>query len=115
MHVLLQLDFKNAYNSIHRTSMIQAIEGHCPLFRAYAQACYANPAVLYGQNFQLASEEGEHQGCPCGPLFFAVTALDVAKFAQDHCQGWSHWYLDDGYIAGPRAPYCHSWKSERTP
>ena len=79
-HVLLQLDFKNAYNSINRTAMLQAVEEHCPLFRPYAQACYSNPAVLYGQNFQLSSEEGEHQGCPCGPLFCAVTTIQVAKF-----------------------------------
>ena len=36
------------------------------------------------------------------PLFFAVTTLSVAKAADEGCQGWSHWYLDDGYIAGPR-------------
>ena len=66
-------------------------------------ACYSNPATLYADGFQITSEEGEHQGCPCGPLFFAVTALDLCKLAAAAPECWTHWYLDDGYIAGPRS------------
>ena len=83
--------------------MLTAISRECPAFLPYASACYANPASLYATGFQISSEEGEHQGCPCGPLFFAVTALELAKLAHEKSKGWSHWYLDDGYLAGPRA------------
>ena len=102
-HVLLQLDFTNAFNSLSRTSLLQAVHATCPIFSSYAASCYANPATLYADGFQLSSEEGEHQGCPCGPLFFAVTTLPLAQMAQLGSSGWSHWYLDDGYIAGHRA------------
>ena len=102
-HVILQLDFRNAFNCLSRASMLEQIAKTCPMFSRYATACYSNPATLYANGFQLTSEDGEHQGCPCGPLFFAVTALDLAKFADGASSDtWSRWYLDDGYIAGPR-------------
>ena len=101
-HVLLQLDFSNAYNTLSRTAMLAAVARTCPQFLPYATACYGNPATLFGSGFTLFSEEGEHQGCPCGPLFFAAATIHIAKGADEHCLGWSHWYLDDGYITGPR-------------
>ena len=101
-HVLLQLDFKNAYNTLSREQILKAVAKHCPSFLPYAISCYGNPATLFASGFTIASEEGEHQGCPCGPLFFAVTTLGLARKAHDLSGGWSHWYLDDGYIAGPR-------------
>ena len=101
-HVLLQLDFRNAYNTLSREAILAAIAAQCPVFLPYATSCYGNPALLFASGFTINSEEGEHQGCPCGPLFFAITTHELTKLADSLSGGWSHWYLDDGYIAGPR-------------
>jgi hypothetical protein len=48
------------------------------------------------------SAEGVHQGDPCGPLFFALCIMALTKNLA-HVPGcWSQWYLDDGYLVGPR-------------
>lgn len=77
-HGLLQLDFSNAYNTLSRTQMLKAVATHCPLFYHYADACYGNAATLFGPGFTVEGEQGIHQGCPCGPLFFAVSTLSLA-------------------------------------
>jgi hypothetical protein len=60
-HALLQLDFKNAFNSLSRQSLLSAVEEHCPLFYHFAKACYQEPATLFGSGYTIASAEGEHQ------------------------------------------------------
>ena len=97
---ILQLDFRNAYNTLNRTAILQSIGQTCPLFLPYARACYAQSASLYAPGFVLESQQGIHQGCPCGPLFFAVTCQPLTKIpSQLGCL--SLFYLDDGHIAGP--------------
>jgi hypothetical protein len=97
----LQLDFQNAFNSISREHLLEAVARVCPLFYPYAAACYQNPATLYASGYTVASEEGQHQGCPCGPLFFAVAIKGVTEVANSLPDCWTKWYLDDGYIGGP--------------
>ena len=99
-HGLLQLDFSNAYNSIHREHLLQAVATHCPIFLHYAKSCYANPVTLFAAGYTIASEEGQHQGCPCGPLFFSASILCLSRAADSIQNGWSKWYLDDGHLAG---------------
>ena len=81
--------------------MLQALADDAPTFLTYAISCYGYPAALFSDGFTLASEEGEHQGCPCGPLFFAITLARALKRTMLPDTVWSHWYLDDGYLAGP--------------
>jgi hypothetical protein len=102
-HVLLQLDFKNAFNSAKRRALLQAIADHCPWFLPYALACYARPGSLFADGgFTVLSAEGVHQGDPCGPLFFALCILALTKNLACVPGCWSQWYLDDGYLVGPR-------------
>jgi hypothetical protein len=103
-HGLLQLDFQNAFNSVSRQHLLQSVDKHCPLFSHYARACYSAPATLFATGFTLSSQEGEHQGCPCGPLFFSASVQDlIANITLPTSDAWTHWYLDDGYLAGPLA------------
>ena len=72
-HVLLQLDFRNAFNSFKRKALLQAVADYCPWFLPYALACYSREGALFADGgFTVASAEGVHQGDPCGPLFFAL-------------------------------------------
>ena len=81
--------------------MLQSVSKLAPAFAPYARSCYGSPAALFSDGFMLSSEEGEHQGCPCGPLFFAITLAEAMRTVPSQVERWSHWYLDDGYIAGP--------------
>jgi hypothetical protein len=79
-HVLLQLDFKNAFNSVKRKILLDAVAEHCPWFLPYALACYARVGTLFADGgFTVLSAEGVHQGDPCGPLFFALCILALTK------------------------------------
>jgi hypothetical protein len=103
-HVLLQLDFRNAFNSVKRKVLLQAVADHCPWFLPYALACYSREGALFADGgFTIASAEEVHQGDPCGPLFFALAIMALSKHLGAVPGCWSQWYLDDGYLVGPRA------------
>ena len=99
---LLQLDFRNAYNSVSRSQLLDSIQRKCPMFLPFAKAAYGQHNTLFGSGFSIASEEGEHQGCPCGALFFAAVVDPLTTLCHSTPGCWSHWYLDDGHIVGPR-------------
>ena len=101
--VLLQLDFRNAYNCANRKAILEAIQQWCPWFLAYAVACYGNPVdLISGDSVNIISEEGVQQGDPCGPLFFAVLIAALTKKLSGTTGVSSHWFLDDGYLIGSR-------------
>ena len=99
-HALLQVDFANAFNTIDRSAMLSAIARRCPKFLPYATFCYGASTPLIGDTFSLESCTGTQQGDACGPLFFSVTAHDVALAANVAGTSWAHWYLDDGTQTG---------------
>ena len=97
---LLQLDFRNAFNCMDRTSMLAAIAQFCPQLLPYAIACYGCPASLYYTGGVIPSESGVHQGDPVGPLFFSALTHELTQLCCGPGILWSHWYLDDAYICG---------------
>ena len=99
-----RLDFRNAYNTVKGAKLLDAIHRLCPWFLAYALTCYGAPVELFGEGgLVVSSAEGEQQGDPCGPLFFAVVIAALSKQLAATPGVWSQWYLDDGHLAGPRA------------
>jgi hypothetical protein len=100
-HALLLLDFANAFNTIDRSAMLQAIAELCPNFLPYALFCYGDSTPLHGDGFTIESQSGTQQGDVCGPLFFAVTVQALALHAaRTPGTTWAKWYLDDGSQAG---------------
>ena len=100
---LLQIDFRNAFNSLSREQMLPAILSRCPLLYRYAVACYGQPASLFADGFQLESSDGEHQGDPLAPAFFAATIQPLVDLCNSPDRQWGLWYLDDGHLMGPRS------------
>ena len=99
--VLLLVDFENAYNSLDRQAMIDAVCGDAPEFARYAAFCYGSPVPLIGDGFHLISAEGTQQGDVCGPLFFSLTLNRVLmECGQDEPDRWSRAYLDDVNTCG---------------
>jgi len=71
--VLLKLDFRNAFNSVRRDSILEAIALHTPSLYRYVESAHGEGSVLKFGEFNVASVEGVQQGDPLGPLLFCLT------------------------------------------
>jgi hypothetical protein len=102
--VCLQVDWSNAFNSLDRTTLLRAAASRAPAVYNYLHYAYAGPAPLLLGDAVLQSTCGTHQGCPLGPLGFALGLQDIAeKIQREAGLLWSTWYLDDGVLIGDPA------------
>ena len=101
--VLLQVDVKNAFNTVDRSAVLQGARNDVPGAYNWLAFCYADRVPLFCQGSLLCwSQAGVHQGDTCGPLGFALglnTALDACRDEANPLL-WEVWYLDDGTIVG---------------
>jgi len=72
-HVMVKLDFANAFNSLHRHDMLMLVFSRVPELYAYCNSTYSQPSTLFYGSFIIPSEEGPQQGDPLGPLLFCNT------------------------------------------
>ena len=92
---LLKLDFCNAFNSIRRDKMLQAVREFAPDLFPLAYSSYASPSLLFWSDKVIKSAEGVQQGDPLGPLLFCLTIHPfVSLLSSELCV----WYLDDGTL-----------------
>ena len=89
---LLKLDFTNAFNSIRRDSLLEAVALHRPDILHLAVSAYGSPSILWTGDTSLSSAEGVQQGDPLGPLLFCL-ALDSSLKSLD--VEFLAGYLDD--------------------
>ncbi|KAL0240721.1 hypothetical protein GEMRC1_005957 [Eukaryota sp. GEM-RC1] len=66
---ILNLDFKNAFNSVSCKSVFAAIENDSPELMSYFYLFYGKPSDLIYDSYSLKSMSGVKQGDPLGPLF----------------------------------------------
>ena len=100
-YVVLQVDMRNAFNSISRDAVLRGCKAKVPSAYNWLRFCYGGDSPLLCQGRLLCmSHVGVHQGDACEPLGFAL-GLDIGL---DQCQPrdleWESWYLDDGHIVG---------------
>jgi len=88
----VKLDFTNAFNSIRRDVVMEAVAKHRPDLLAYVSSAYGAPSQLWMPELQILSAEGVQQGDPLGPLLFCL-ALD--KPLKDTRAEFMSGYLDD--------------------
>ena len=72
-HAMVKLDFKNAFNTLRRDSMLEALSNNIPELFAFVSSAYATSSWLQYENFDIQSNEGIQQGDPLGPLLFSLT------------------------------------------
>ena len=77
--VLLKLDVKNAFNSIHRDTVLQAAQTYLPEIYPFIWDCYSSKISLFHGEFCLDSATGVQQGGPLGPAFFALAIHRVTS------------------------------------
>jgi len=69
-HVVVKLDFSNAFNCLHRSEMMQAVADRVPELFSYCFSAYSKPSVLFYGAYTILSQEGPQQGDPIGPALF---------------------------------------------
>ena len=75
----VKLDFTNAFNSIRRDCVLEAVARDFPDLLPYVLAAYGSPSILWMGDRALSSEEGVQQGDPLGPLLFCLTIQPLLK------------------------------------
>src|SRR5688572_13974202 len=76
-NILVKLDFTNAFNTLRRDSLLEAVARDIPDLYRFAHAAYSNrPMLRHGSNI-IRSEEGTQQGDPLGPLEFCITLQPI--------------------------------------
>ena len=69
-HVLLKLDFRNAFNTVRRDKILVAARDMVPEIFPLIFPCYSAPSTLFFRDTSLLSAEGVQQGDPLGQLMF---------------------------------------------
>jgi hypothetical protein len=94
---MLKLDFRNAFNSVHRNVILQTVYDELPGLYSFVYSCYFKSSFLQFGDFTLFSSEGVQQGDPLGPLLYSLASFKLARGVS--CE-LNIWYLDDGSIGG---------------
>ncbi|KAL0224354.1 hypothetical protein P9112_003744 [Eukaryota sp. TZLM1-RC] len=69
---IFNLDFKNAFNSVSRSSILPLLQKHFPEVESFFYSFYGKSSTLVYENFDLLSSSGVKQGDPLGPFFFCL-------------------------------------------
>ena len=94
---VLKLDFRNAFISLRRDKVLQAVNSFAPNLLLLVHSAYLSPSHLFWDDKSIHSAEGVQQGDPLGPLLFCLTIHPlVSKLKSEFCV----WYLDDGTVGG---------------
>ena len=97
-HIVVKLDFSNAFNSLHRFDMLSAVHSRIPDLYSYCCSAYSQPSVLFYGSHTVLSQEGPQQGDPLGPLLFCNTIHPLlSSLKSDLKLG----YMDDVSLGGP--------------
>lgn len=96
-HVLVKLDFSNAFNCLHRRDMLQAISDRLPELFHVCYSAYSQPSLLFFGSHIIESQEGPQQGDPLGPLLFCNTVQPLLDSLQSVL---TLGYLDDVSLGG---------------
>ena len=96
-HLMLKLDFKNAFNCLRRDKMLEAVRECAPALFHFVHSVYERPSSLFFGSHIIQSAEGVQQGDPLGPLLFCLTIHPLVLRLQSEFRVF---YLDDGTLAG---------------
>jgi len=96
-HIVVKLDFSNAFNCLRRDCMLEAVYREIPEIYNFCHLSYASSSYLSFGDQIILSEEGSQQGDPLGPLLFSLTVNPIlSSILSDLALG----YLDDFTLGG---------------
>ncbi|KAL0221782.1 hypothetical protein RCL1_001636 [Eukaryota sp. TZLM3-RCL] len=76
-HFILKLDFKNAFNSVRRSAIFDALFNFFPHLVPFFYRFYGSSASIAFNEHTLFSTSGVGQGDPLGPFLFCLTIHPV--------------------------------------
>ena len=88
--MLLKLDFANAFNTVDRQRVLDAISASKPELLPWAACSNASPSPLVFAGRVISSEQKVQQGDPLGPLLFSLT---IAGLVGSPEAPFSAWYI----------------------
>jgi len=95
--IFIKLDFTNAFNTIRRDCVLEAVTKYVPELQAFVSSAYASSSLLAFGEYLVESAEGVQQGDPLGPLLFCLTLHEaLARASCDVVVG----FLDDVSLGG---------------
>ena len=97
-HVMVKLDYTNAFNTVRRDKMLMAVLKNTPGIYPFVHSVYSQSTNLYFGHCVIPSSEGVQQGDPLGPLLFCLSILDMISRLTSIFKAF---YLDDGTLGGP--------------
>ena len=97
-YVLAKLDFSNAFNCLHRDTMLSAVADQLPKIYRFCHLAYSVATSLVFGEFEIESCEGAQQGDPLGPLLFCLALQPVLN---DLTCPLKIAFMDDVTLGGP--------------
>ncbi|XP_055339287.1 uncharacterized protein LOC129588896 [Paramacrobiotus metropolitanus] len=94
---IVKVDFRNAFNTVSREVVLDAVKSHFPEYFAFFQSAYGHHSSLFIGEHVMSSESGLQQGDPLGPLLFCLALQAVILTLNTELNAW---YLDDGTLGG---------------
>ena len=107
--VTVQLDWRNAFNSLSREAMLAAIVKRQPTLLPFAAWTYKQSSRLFVDGMPsstppILSQCGVRQGDPCGVLYFSLTTQDILEKVRIlHPEAPILSYTDDTFLQGSAA------------
>ena len=98
---ILQVDLKNAFNTLLRTAILTGVLERFPEGSHWMVTCYGQASFLFTGDQVLLSTTGVQQGDNAGPAGFCFGTHDIWE-ALETIEGllWQAWYMDDGTLVG---------------
>jgi hypothetical protein len=88
---ILQVDFSNAFNMVHRATFIRLVKIHFPQISNITNFLYQPQGFLIvGPQKHLRSYSGVQQGDPLAPLLFALVLRDLTSQCSRSRKAWYH-------------------------
>ncbi|KAL0208357.1 hypothetical protein P9112_010944 [Eukaryota sp. TZLM1-RC] len=99
---IFNLDFKNAFNAVKRSSILPLLQTHFPEAESFFYNFYGSQSTLVYEEFNLISSSGVKQGDPLGPFFFCLAIHPImCELKQEFPDVHITAYMDDISIIGP--------------
>ena len=94
---MAKLDFKNAFNSIRKDKMLEAVQNFAPDLNAFVHSAISLPSSLFWGDRIIQSAEGVQQVENLGPLLFCLTIHKLCSHLKSELRLF---YLNDGTLGG---------------
>jgi len=77
--LFITIDFRNAFNTLRRDAILEAIEKHFPELLPYTTSTMGSSSDIQFGELVISSEEGAQQGDPLGPLYFCLVFKELVE------------------------------------